>query len=162
MENVQQDGVRRRLTANGTPIAQVFTDVNGNYYFGNLPYGTYTIYIDLPGISPFSTTVIISALKPDPTGIVFTLMNGNFSVGTHELTSNGLRIWPNPTADRISIDLPEAAELVLYNTLGASVGSWELSLRHSSISLYPFPAGVYWLKVQAKGGRIWQERVVKQ
>jgi len=148
--------------ANGTPIAQVFTDVNGNYYFGNLPYGTYTIYIDLPGISPFSTTVIISALKPNPTGIVFTLMNGNFSVGTHELVSNGLRIWPNPTADRLFIDMPEAAELVLYNTLGARVGAWELSLGHSSITLYPFPAGVYWLKVQAKGGRIWQERVVKQ
>jgi hypothetical protein len=164
-ENIEEplEGVGVFLfNANGTPIAHVFTDANGNYYFGNLPNGTYTIYIDLPGTTPFSAIIVISAVNPNPMGVVFTLKNGGFSVGTEELLSNSIRIWPNPTADRLFIDLPEAAALFLYNALGARVGDWELSAGHSSILLDPLPTGVYWLKGQAKGRRIWQQRVVKQ
>jgi hypothetical protein len=164
-ENIEEplEGVGVFLfNANGTPIAHVFTDANGNYYFGNLPFGTYTIYIDLPGTTPFSAVIVISALNPNPMGVVFTLKNGSFSVGTDELSSSSIRIWPNPTTDRLFVDMPESADLILYNSLGARVGSWKLSLGHSTISLNAFPAGVYWLKVQAKDGRVWLERVVKQ
>jgi hypothetical protein len=150
------------FNASGVPIAHVFTDANGYFSFGNLPFGTYTLYINLPGVQPFSAILAVSPGNPNPSGIVFSLNNGNFSVGTQDLRENTLRTWPNPTENAIWVEMPEAATLALRNALGEQLGDWEMPAGRVTLFLEKFPAGIYWLKAQTGDGRIWQQKVVKQ
>jgi hypothetical protein len=150
------------FNASGMPVAHVFTDANGYFSFGNLPLGTYTLYINLPGIQPFSATVTVSPGNPNPSGIVFSLANGNFSVGAQDLRENALRVWPNPTENAVLVEMPETAALTLRNALGEQLGNWEMPAGRTTLFLGKFPAGVYWLKAQTNGGRIWQQKIVKQ
>lgn len=58
-------------------------------------------------------------------------------------------IYPNPTTGNIQIKLPtESGTLLIYNSLGILVGSYQLNARESSIDLSTFAMGVYTLEIK--------------
>ena len=100
------------LDLNGTPIAHTRSDANGNYDFQNVPAGTYTIKVDVPGVGMISThTLTMTASGTTVTGADFTLQAwgieavDNLNVihtGVDELWEGStLNLFPNPSADGI-------------------------------------------------------------
>lgn len=106
------------LDLNGTPIAHTRSDVNGNYSFQNVPAGTYTIKVDIPGVGMISThTLTMLASGTNVTGADFNLQpQGIEATGTPDVIHTGVQtlglngawnVYPNPSQDgmlTLSID----------------------------------------------------------
>ncbi|MBL7965248.1 MAG: T9SS type A sorting domain-containing protein [Flavobacteriales bacterium] len=84
-------------------------------------------------------------------------------VGTDELHTTALQVWPNPTRDRVEVtlpaDLPGGTDLVLFNAVGA-----QLMLQRAvpgarmQVDLQSVPSGLYFLRI----GLLATMRVVKE
>lgn len=78
------------------------------------------------------------------------LINGTLGFVSNE--SKDFSIYPNPTTDYVSIDLPysiENASISVYNSLGQNVLEKKLSNNNSKISLEHLESGVYVYKIEA-------------
>ncbi len=102
-------------------LAFRFSDSNGEYTFDNLPYGTYKLMVDIPGLPATAAWVTIS---PDQTAITM-----NFNVNDEGVTDAreaildaGLELWPNPVGQslRVRVTAPEnlSATLEIISPLG--------------------------------------------
>jgi hypothetical protein len=146
----------------GNIVAYAITDINGVYSFINLPPGTYTILVNLHGVPPIKREVELTqggALN----NLNFTLINGVFVVRTNDLITLNAHIWPNPTDDKVMVELPQDARLNLYSTTGQQV----LQLYHqenqrTTLSMAYLPDGVYFLQINANDGRTAKICLLKQ
>lgn len=88
----------------GTPIDYVKSDENGNFRFENLPFGTYRLKFDIPGIA--SPEVWVTLTQENPEKLQVNLIAENGSVGVHEPKSEVIDIYPNPAKEEINMTLP--------------------------------------------------------
>lgn len=89
--------------ASGEPLQFRRSGENGNFRFDNLPYGTYRLSFDVPGIPSPEIWVTISPANPEQTQI--TLEIDGLGVGTDEPGSHQVTIYPNPATQDIFIPL---------------------------------------------------------
>jgi PKD repeat protein len=115
------------LDMSNNPIASTTTDVNGNYSFPNIAYGTYKIYAELAGRTTAPSIVTIDAATPSISNVNVevnssTILNIKKNAIEKEIV---VGLYPNPTSDILAMyfDLTEAANLKIEieNTLGQVV-----------------------------------------
>jgi hypothetical protein len=150
--------------SSGKVIAITFSDNNGYYIFNNVPYGIYTVVVNLLGIPPISQPVSISANQPTVSKINFRLKKGVFVVvGTRDLPTIQLKFWPNPVLDLFYIETAEKSIISIYDSMGRMIEQRNFTIGlHEVNTLLTRPAGVYWLKVQTETSKIGIEKIVKQ
>ncbi len=152
--DISVDVSEDELTSNATFSAYQWLDCNDNYS-------------ELPGATR-------QALSPSVGGsyaVEVTASNGCvdtsacYPVGTSVITENNfgdaLKVYPNPTTGKISIDLGEVYQnvtLELRNTNGKAVSSANHGLGRIFEHLIPGPSGPYLLDISTKEGK---EAVVK-
>jgi hypothetical protein len=162
----------------GGIMAQTTTDAGGNYHFGNIPPGTFQVYVDIPGLGMTSqyTRVITSNQM---------YINLNYQVDSAHIypdsvlvteitpyvkTFNSLSVAPNPFTDQLNITytLSAAGDAVfeIYNTMGERVASFTRTHPGSGTythQLYPLDyglcQGIYTLRMTA-GGAGFVQRIV--
>ena len=75
-------------------------------------------------------------------------------------------VYPNPTNGRITITLDssetESLEFIIYNSLGQSVGSFELESSNLEINLSYLSNGIYYYHIKNKGELISQNKIIKR
>jgi PKD repeat protein len=116
-------------------VARTTTDSLGGYYFNNLPFGTYTVFVDIPGLlkdSAYTVTIDSSALTwpyldyiVDSTMIYIT---GNIGIEPEaDANPNTMDVYPNPVKSNAMIRYTLAKEsdvrIELFNMYGGKVGS---------------------------------------
>ncbi len=155
----------------GIIVAHDTTDAGGVYSFGHVPPGTYSIYVDIPGlglVSQYSRTITSSDnwgnldYVVDSTHIYkdsLAIVTGIQPVSGNE---NNLTVAPNPFRDllNISYTLTDASPVTLeiYNVLGQQVtslvnqnqeaGSYRF---HLDTRAYNLSSGIYLLKLTVDG-----------
>lgn len=85
-------------------------------------------------------------------------------VSVNETEEAIARIYPNPTASSVQIDLNRAVkEITLYNMLGEAIHtiSAKQSLKYQ-LDLSSYPSGIYFIAIKDDQSRIQTKRVVKQ
>jgi hypothetical protein len=138
--------------ADGTPVACVLTDANGQYNFDNLAWGTYVITLDIPGLPLASNTVTIGPDTPSLTNIDFKVDENSIALPVNEGAFNKvIKIFPNPTEDVLFIETPENAETSLLDALGKTVLTISGTNSKTKISLAHLSAGMYFLSVRTAG-----------
>jgi hypothetical protein len=138
----------------GTPMAVAVSHTNGQYGFPNLPYGTYILTIDVPGLLPVSTTVTIGPAQPSHSGI-------NFSVGQHSASVSAqspenelfARIFPNPVADVLTVEAPLGSQLLLSDAQGRALRQWSAQSPATQVPMAALPAGVYFQHAGVQSGQ---------
>ena len=79
---------------------------------------------------------------------------------------SGVRLFPNPAADELLISgnwksETGKAKLTIFNIIGEIIYTEEISRQSEIINCKPFPAGIYFVRVENQNGR-WVGRFVKE
>ena len=88
----------------GQPLDYAITDETGNYKFENLPFGTYRLSFDIPGLTSPDVWVTLSANEPEKLGVTIVAENGASAV--NEPTAEAIHLYPNPAKEQINMALP--------------------------------------------------------
>jgi len=157
----------------GIVVANTTTDSSGSYTFDNVPVGSYTIFVDIPGLGMTATysvdvtstdTVFINKdFFVDSIGTIDTVRNFGILTQTFysEVNNNHLRVYPNPFTNNLKLDLnlSEKTEVTieLFDLLGkmittSSKTKFEAGNYNKTIELGENnPPGVYLIKVILNG-----------
>ena len=123
---------------NHEPLQHVYTNDSGNFIFSDLAYGTYHVYIDMPGHENHYYTVVLSPDEPGFDGLHFNInetgitVNGPLSGANNIEFVSEFKLAPNPTSELtnviISSDRTGAAILELTDISGKKLSSQTLRL----------------------------------
>jgi hypothetical protein len=107
---------------NDNILAFTFADQNGNWFLDQLPYGSYTLVAEVPGLEASPVTIDLTALNPNVSNVILPL-SGTTGIqeGTRQPT---LSCYPNPATREITILLPQGtqiAECIISNPNGQMV-----------------------------------------
>ncbi|MDX1909394.1 MAG: PKD domain-containing protein [Bacteroidia bacterium] len=156
---------------NGAGVAYTVSHTDGTFKVENLAYGTYKVYVEMPGRMGDPHIVTLTPAQPG-------FEDANFEINTFAVIATGLEtftagevlgLYPNPAADQIelSLEMQEAADLTLSvrNLMGQTLSVTEraASLGSQTIRLdvNALPQGIYVLDLEANGQRV-SFRFVKQ
>ncbi len=82
------------------------TDEDGNFYFDNLPWGTYKVTYDYLGHDAAEVWVTIGPNNPENTSVI--INSSGTSVSTEDLkASTTVEVFPNPATNRTSVRLSD-------------------------------------------------------
>lgn len=149
------------------PVAFTFTDSTGYFALPQLPFGSYYLLAEEPGLQ--STETLISLTPQNPvTNNVSVWLSPISSIPVHG-KSFEFSLFPNPAGNRLKVTLPEACRDVVVSI--SSIGG-QILLEHNpsesgydnkiSLNLSTLPAGVYLLTVTASGHRAVQKFIKVQ
>ncbi len=132
-----------------------FTDTNGQFLFDDLPYGTYRVYINLPGKPVIFVEINLKSMNPVVDWLVFSVDKNDISVETEEPNKDGFHWWPNPVGQTLFFENTESLTWQITNIMGQILQSGEIvEKKISSIDISALPVGVYNLNIiNNKGDR---------
>ena len=160
------------FTANEEPVEHVKTDVDGNFSFDNLPYGTYHLYVDMMNHYSERHVITLTADEPRSMQAIFEVV-GNEVVATsldNDLLADGLKAYPNPALERLRVEMtltqPAEVSLRLINLMGQTLMQQSLGQRQGRLSpelnVGALPAGIYTLEVQTDQQTATQRIVIRR
>ncbi len=165
--------VKRGIAATSQIVETTFTDANGQYTFNNLEYGTYTIYVDIPGLERDSCyTFTLDAFTPQYQNLYYVVDSTAIyiipGIGIEDVTSedkNKLDVFPNPVKDNstiaYTINNNADVQLEVYNVYGVKVqtllsethlvsGEYTCNFNPKNANL---KSGIYFISLIADGKR---------
>lgn len=147
----------------GTAVAAATTNAAGTYSFPSLAYGTYVVTINIPGITPVSTTVVLSPAQPGFSGINFNVTQNGATLSSKDVDFEAFaKVSPNPVRDILQVELTDAdGDLLLTNMQGQLMQKVSVNATQMRLSLASLPEGVYLLTVRTANGSQ-STRIVKQ
>ncbi|MGZ5302907.1 MAG: PKD domain-containing protein [Bacteroidia bacterium] len=159
------------LNETGNPVAYTYSDLNGEFGFANIAFGTYQVYAEVAGLQTFPAIVSISEsnqsnndvnLKMNATAIVTAIRPA------HIQDDNGISIYPNPVNNVLNINLDNAisqpVQIVVYSITGKQMINITKAPNGKSIQLpvNELTNGIYILEVKGqKSQTIMRTRFIK-
>lgn len=142
------------LDAAGQPLVTAQVAANGNYSFRNLPFGTYLVHVDWPGMPCTPYSVTLSPEQPTLNGLNFRMSANGIQAQISKNASKTL-VYPNPMAERLIIEkqIDEAGtyELIITDLAGRVVMKQQQELLAGShkmdLQTGPLSSGSYLLHV---------------
>ncbi|OFX21008.1 MAG: hypothetical protein A2033_11830 [Bacteroidetes bacterium GWA2_31_9] len=133
---VQGAEIYLNLEPDETPTAITSSDINGIYNFTGIPYGTYSLWVEIPGYPMFGTyNITIDALNSTFTGLNFyvdtTADDGNIDtvmVYVPNISSQlSVSVYPNLSSDKFNVyyNLQKSSKVSidLYDVLGNKIST---------------------------------------
>lgn len=166
-------GVSIILTdAQNNPITGLLTDVNGEFMFQNLPFGTYHVYVEIPGKQGEHWVITLDANTPGHSLVDFVVnsqgiwkADGTTSIGDRILA--GVNVFPNPFTDYLEVNFEQGAEaegaVRLVDAQGRTLATRTFVRGESEIRMEvsELPAGMYLLYIQS-GDQVKTTQVIRR
>jgi uncharacterized protein YjdB len=131
---------------------ETIATIDANGLLTSVANGDVTVTATANDGSGVSGDLVVAISNQDETGI-----------GSADLLSKGLSIYPNPAGAILNIrSSVDVAMINIIDVTGQTISILENPGRESSISLEDIPAGVYILKVQDHGANVVTRRILKQ
>jgi hypothetical protein len=156
-------------TIDNSPVIETQSDTDGNYFISNIPYGDFSIYVDIPGI-PMITTHSFAINEEDSTFenlnfYVDTITNLGIYADSTLLNSSviadnfSIKVNPNPFIDELNINYTlknnSNVNIELFDIKGVLIksilknnqksGSYNMKLNTSDTRMIQ---GTYFLKIE--------------
>jgi hypothetical protein len=159
------EGPRCQVTA--TNATQLADSVHWTVTFlagsgTNASYGNVnTIFLQSTPDSAFQAEVCMTAYNPSgPNSVCYTFYIQCIGSGIHDAALASIRIYPNPSSDKINIDLPNLDQAVtsdidaieLYDMVGQKLKTTPTD-GHVSIQVGDLSSGLYLIAILDKGGK---------
>jgi PKD repeat protein len=151
------------LDASGNPLAYTYTDNAGWFSFADLGYDTYSVYVEMPGLTTSPASATLDASSPTST-MAFVILENSIALSIEEQLPNGFKsvgqIFPNPARGEASIMLnlerTSTFELKVINFTGNTLSTEELTkpTGHHKVVLntIQLSSGVYGLLITSPDG----------
>ena len=110
------------LSSQGDFLTCKLTNLQGQFNFNSIPFGTYQLYPDVSGISTTSMYVTISEEKPSEDNINLIIFPNEITFSINENNSdfieNSVLLYPNPVIDqaRISLEMKKTSGIEIRIT----------------------------------------------
>ena len=143
------------------------TDASGNFYFHKLKAGNYTLWVDQPFFPNDKPPVVsITSTANNQSGqfiLTSTSLQRVSSVTsiTGAATTSAITAYPNPTTGNVTINSPEAGQVVVYNTLGELITTLAVQAGNTTIPLGNVPTGIYTVLVTGQNNTYTPIKIVK-
>ncbi|HMQ49147.1 MAG TPA: carboxypeptidase regulatory-like domain-containing protein [Saprospiraceae bacterium] len=158
------------LDQNETQLTHAKTDENGRFEFAELPWGTYKVVLEIPGIEQAFYWITIGPEHPSDESIVFEVID-EAVVAIEEAIDQyfQVRVFPNPVSNQLNIGIKSEHLLGNWGFSLSDLSSKTLLTRdwasagkadQQAIDLSALPAGVYLLRLQVNG-QSYHQMVVK-
>lgn len=100
------------------------TDEFGNFYFSELPYGSYIVDAEKAGYnSLYSSVITLNPENSHITDVTIELENLKIIIVSNELSNNMVTAYPNPVSDKLFVENTTgskgSAHIMIYNTFGS-------------------------------------------
>jgi hypothetical protein len=139
-----------------TPVAYVMTGADGTFNFDNLPYGTYTLYVEIPGMEQGEKTIVLGPDNETVNNVAFVVEGSEITTSTREvlLTDQFVGLYPNPAKNVLNVEVNMPLHKIIgyqvVNLTGQVVGNSNFDGGQVDVSI--LTPGVYILKVQTTDG----------
>ena len=143
------------------PVAYTMTGPDGTFSFDDLPYGTYTIYVEIPGVEQGEKTVTIGPDNETVNGIAFIVNGTEVTTATREvlLSDEIVALYPNPVKNALFVEVNMPQHKIIgyqvVNLTGQVAGIQSVDDRQVDVS--KLTPGVYVLKIQTTDGILTQQ-----
>lgn len=147
------------LSMNNDPHLYTYSDVNGDYGFSNLAYGTYKVWAEVLGKTTVPAIVTIDANNPSITDINLVVTSSGVTTSIEDNVSDYVEnisdIYPNPVNEEINLEvsfkLPSDLQIDIFNQIGQRVYSQNINETAGQqiikINTSEFEGGVYSLRI---------------
>jgi hypothetical protein len=163
-----------KTKASNNVIAFTTTDDNGNFAFDNIPDGSYTIIVDIPGMphdSYYDVNVTGGQIVMNLDYLVgeeyITPENNVTSLPPDKLTEESILVYPNPFREDLVVHVSSAiagnAEIRMFSITGQMLYQTDLSLTEglNLIDLSKLPGGMYLLEIETDT-RLFKQKILKE
>jgi len=165
----------KSILENGSLVAYLETDENGEFEIPNLPAGRYSVKFDIPGVPMDEQSDIIFELTgEDQESLEISAVsnNGKISVNRVSYTANksaltqNITVYPNPSNGEFRIEGSDAVSKVRILSAEGSViqeiSSFDNSGQEVKINLTNYPNGMYFMQVLWKDGLRSINKLIKE
>ena len=156
---------------NNQTVRFTYTDGNGDYSFGNIALGTYTIFPEsINYLTTPASNLVVASGQTTVNGINFKQTSSEIKPipqSVNDVTANGMfSVYPNPTAGMMTINwksgMAEQATVNVVDMTGRVVMSEDVTTNSASkLNIGYLTNGVYFIKVSNSAGQ-YTEKVVLQ
>ncbi len=158
------DGVEVILfDQNENPLNYQYTKNGGVYIFDHLDYGTYKIYIEIPGKKAEEIIVVLSQSNPHVVNLNFTVRDKTITSISDDIAINKSivgDVYPNPAKEEASIDFSilksTKVKLIVLNNLGQTCYNEDIKLtagyHKHTINTQQLEAGFYTIQITTSEG----------
>lgn len=146
-------------TTQGQAVTNKLTDINGRFEWPSLAYGSYYVWVEVPGKPSVQALVTLSPNTPTVDSIQFEVgSNGITLFANQNNTIADLRLFPNPVQNQfyLSFDCTgmRSANYQIINNKGQVVANKSLDLINScntnfEVNIEQLTSGLYFLKLNA-------------
>jgi hypothetical protein len=163
-----------KTKATDNVIAFTTTDYNGDFVFNNIPDGSYTIIVDIPGM-PHESYYDVNVTGGQIIMNLDYLVGEEYIIPENQVTdlpadksqAEGLSAYPNPFRENLNLIVPAGAgghaRIRMFSLTGQMLLQYEfcLSEGRNPVDLPSLPCGIYLLEVEKKS-QIFKEKVIKE
>ncbi|MBI1227648.1 MAG: T9SS type A sorting domain-containing protein [Bacteroidetes bacterium] len=156
--------------SNEQPVTHTLTDGQGQYSFGNLPFGTYKLEVEIVGVEQVERWVTLSSDNPTSEGNGFQVTSEGIVLGIHDLLAQSkVQIFPNPTTGIVNFGFEATSNFDANISLARADGQIVLAENQAiakgyqtlRLDLTNYPTGLYFLQVTT-GNEVISTKLVKQ
>lgn len=162
--------------SNGIMVKGVYTDANGNFSFGNLPVGTYSVYPEGMGYETTVATVNITSGQSSIQNINFNqddakknIKPSTTGIGNVNAVNATVSLMPNPANNVLNIswsgyDAKQDLTLTITNSTGQTVLHQALPTKalSASIDVSELAQGVYFLHLNNQQHSVVRKVVIQR
>ena len=159
------------LDENDNPIAHTATNAEGEYEFDNLAWGTYKVYIEIPGIEHVMYLVTIGPENPSVENLDFLVDEDSAATVSIKnlLEENSIKVFPNPASNKINLQFKakERSEVIFSlmsidgKTMIAETAEVYPGIYTHSFDVEKYPAGLYFVNI-IDGKETISRKVIKE
>jgi PKD repeat protein len=151
------------LDAEGNPLAYTYTDNSGWFSFADLGYDTYSVYVEIPGMTTMPASATLNATNPTAS-MSFVIGDNSIYLSAIEKLPEGFKaigqVFPNPSkgeaAIMINLEKTITFDITIIDFTGKHVSASSHNLASGQhklvIDLQELPTGVYAIMMRTQNG----------
>ncbi len=151
------------VNSNNEVVNTAESDMNGEYSIADVEAGTYTVTMDIPGLTPANVTVVVNSANPTVSGIDF-VINSTFILASINQTKQtdvlNTLVYPNPVQDQIHVQFEllksSNVKITLMDIKGKLVQTLDLGMKSGNIQTIlnaeHLNKGAYFLRIETQNG----------
>ncbi|GEM_PF-5333530 len=130
------------------PVAWTKTDSQGNYSFTNIPLEQYKVTTETPAAKAEQNITLSVANSNATADLALKTVQG--TTLNKELADVVLNVYPNPVVDILNVDLKEAAQISVYNSVGKLIINQNLTIGSNNVDFSNVEQGICFARIGNK------------